>query len=83
MPVRRGVIMRADGISDSYGTPYVRDEGTGQLYRVGNKRRTPNANRISLDNSSVVDSEAGRNDEHGADVRAGVEPVVGNQLGAQ
>jgi hypothetical protein len=40
LPKRRGVVMRVDKIMDSYGTEYVRDEGTGQLYRV-----TPKAPR--------------------------------------
>jgi hypothetical protein len=39
LPVRRGVVARADGISDTYGTPYVRDSGTGQLHRTGPKMR--------------------------------------------
>lgn len=42
LPVRRGVVIRANGISDSYGTSYVRDHGTGQLHRVGAKQNNPN-----------------------------------------
>ncbi len=38
LPKRRGVVMRADGISDSYGVQYVRVNG-------GLRRVTPKAQR--------------------------------------
>lgn len=39
LPKRRGVVIRAEGISDSYGTRYVRDVGSRTLRRVGPKVR--------------------------------------------
>ncbi len=50
LPLRRGVVLRGDKITDSYGTEYVRDEGTGQLYRVSDKApRNPPKRLFDLD----------------------------------
>lgn len=40
LPRRRGVVMRAQGITDSYGTAYERDVRSGGLRRVGPKKRS-------------------------------------------
>lgn len=39
VPRRKGVVIRADGISDTYGTPYARDPRTRSLRRIGPKVR--------------------------------------------
>ena len=50
LPLRRGVVMRSGKITDSYGTEYIRDEGTGQLYRVTPKApRNPPKQLFDLD----------------------------------
>lgn len=42
--------MRQGKITDSYGTEYIRDEGTGQLYRVTPKApRNPPRQLFDLD----------------------------------
>lgn len=39
LPKRRGVVMRFNGIRDSYGTLYEREIGSNTLRRVGAKIR--------------------------------------------
>lgn len=39
VPRRKGVVIRAEGISDTYGTPYARDPRTRSLRRIGPKIR--------------------------------------------
>jgi hypothetical protein len=50
LPLRRGVVLRGDKITDSYGTEYVRDENTGALTRVSPKApRNPPKRLFDLD----------------------------------
>jgi hypothetical protein len=40
LPRRRGVVMRSDGISDSYGRKYTREIGSGTLRRAEPKMKS-------------------------------------------